>query len=94
MRNGEYEGVEQVESDLNTMFDNARRYNVPNSAIYKRAQKLQQIMQVSIFLLFRWMEKSCLYIKHNLLLLYIDHTCQTCSLYSGITPMKVLIQPT
>lgn len=48
MRNGEYEGVEQVESDLNTMFDNARRYNVPNSAIYKRAQKLQQIMQLKM----------------------------------------------
>ncbi|KAF4079056.1 hypothetical protein AMELA_G00188770 [Ameiurus melas] len=48
MRNGEYEGVEQVESDLNTMFDNAKRYNVPNSAIYKRAQKLQQIMQLKM----------------------------------------------
>ncbi|XP_060775398.1 polybromo 1, like isoform X2 [Neoarius graeffei] len=46
MRNGEYEGVEQMESDLNTMFENAKRYNVPNSAIYKRAQKLQQIMQL------------------------------------------------
>lgn len=50
MRNGEYEGVEQVESDLNSMFENAKRYNVPNSAIYKRAQKLQHIMQVNIFL--------------------------------------------
>ncbi|XP_058259192.1 polybromo 1, like isoform X3 [Hemibagrus wyckioides] len=46
MRSGEYEGVEQMESDLNSMFENAKRYNVPNSAIYKRAQKLQQIMQL------------------------------------------------
>ncbi|KAM9482460.1 polybromo 1, like isoform 1-T2 [Clarias gariepinus] len=46
MRNGEYEGIEQMESDLNSMFENAKRYNVPNSAIYKRAQKLQQIMQL------------------------------------------------
>ncbi|XP_060724127.1 polybromo 1, like isoform X1 [Tachysurus vachellii] len=46
MRNGEYEGVEQMESDLNSMFENAKRYNVPSSAIYKRAQKLQHIMQL------------------------------------------------
>ncbi|KAI5109113.1 polybromo 1, like isoform X1, partial [Silurus meridionalis] len=46
MRNGEYEGVDQMESDLNVMFENAKRYNVPNSAIYKRAQKLHQIMQL------------------------------------------------
>uniref|UniRef100_A0AAR2J535 Protein polybromo-1 n=1 Tax=Pygocentrus nattereri TaxID=42514 RepID=A0AAR2J535_PYGNA len=46
MRNGEYEGVEQLEADLSTMCENAKRYNVPNSAIYKRAQKLQQIMQL------------------------------------------------
>lgn len=60
MRSGEYEGVEQMESDLNSMFENAKRYNVPNSAIYKRAQKLQQIMQVNMFLIFSWMEKTCL----------------------------------
>lgn len=28
------------------MFENAKRYNVPNSAIYKRVLKLQQVMQV------------------------------------------------
>ncbi|XP_030633030.1 polybromo 1, like [Chanos chanos] len=45
MKSGEYDGVEQMEVDLNLMFENAKRYNVPNSAIYKRAQKLQQILQ-------------------------------------------------
>lgn len=47
IRNGEYEGIEQLEADLTTMFENAKRYNVPNSAIYKRAQKLQQVIQVN-----------------------------------------------
>lgn len=46
MKNGEYETVEQIEADLNLMFENAKRYNMPNSSIYKRAFRLQQIMQV------------------------------------------------
>ncbi|TRY65039.1 hypothetical protein DNTS_018546, partial [Danionella cerebrum] len=45
MKNGEYEGAEQIEADLTTMFDNAKRYNMPNSTIYKRAQRLHQILQ-------------------------------------------------
>lgn len=47
MKNGEYESVEQIEADLNLMFENAKRYNMPNSSIYKRAFRLQQIMQVA-----------------------------------------------
>lgn len=47
MKNGDYEGIEQIEADLMLMFDNAKRYNMPSSTIYKRAQRLQQIMQVS-----------------------------------------------
>lgn len=47
MRNNEYENVEQIEVDLNLMFENAKRYNVPNSQIYKRVLKLQQILQVT-----------------------------------------------
>uniref|UniRef100_A0A673MM03 Protein polybromo-1 n=1 Tax=Sinocyclocheilus rhinocerous TaxID=307959 RepID=A0A673MM03_9TELE len=43
--NGDYERVEQIETDLTLMFENAKRYNMPNSTIYKRAQRLQQIMQ-------------------------------------------------
>uniref|UniRef100_A0A3B4YW71 Protein polybromo-1 n=1 Tax=Seriola lalandi dorsalis TaxID=1841481 RepID=A0A3B4YW71_SERLL len=45
MKNGEYESVDQMETDLNLMFENAKRYNMPNSSIYKRAFRLQQIMQ-------------------------------------------------
>lgn len=47
MKNNEYESVEHVDSDLTLMFENAKRYNVPHSSIYKRALKLQQIQQVS-----------------------------------------------
>lgn len=46
MKNNEYESVEQMDADLNLMFENAKRYNVSNSHIYKRALKLQHILQV------------------------------------------------
>lgn len=46
MKTGEYENVEQMDADLTLMFENAKRYNMPNSSIYKRAFRLQQIMQV------------------------------------------------
>lgn len=52
MKNGEYESVEQIEADLTMMFENAKRYNMPNSSIYKRAFRLQQIMQVMTWKLF------------------------------------------
>ncbi|KAM8868716.1 protein polybromo-1-like isoform 1-T3 [Synchiropus picturatus] len=45
MKNGEYENVEQMDADLTLMFENAKRYNMPNSSIYKRAFRLQQILQ-------------------------------------------------
>ncbi|KAM8914118.1 polybromo 1, like isoform 2-T2 [Spinachia spinachia] len=45
MKNCEYENVEQMEADLTLMFENAKRYNMPNSSIYKRAFRLQQILQ-------------------------------------------------
>ncbi|XP_076013006.1 polybromo 1, like isoform X2 [Genypterus blacodes] len=45
MKNGEYESVEQIDADLTVMFENAKRYNMPNSSIYKRAFRLQQVMQ-------------------------------------------------
>lgn len=47
LKNHEYETLDQLEADLNLMFENAKRYNVPNSAIYKRVLKMQQVMQVS-----------------------------------------------
>ncbi|XP_028681002.1 LOW QUALITY PROTEIN: protein polybromo-1 [Erpetoichthys calabaricus] len=46
MKNNEYENMEQIESDLMLMFENAKRYNVPNSAIYKRVMKLLHLMQL------------------------------------------------
>lgn len=46
MKNNEYESVEQMDADLNMMFENAKRYNVATSHIYKRALKLQHILQV------------------------------------------------
>ncbi|XP_053083063.1 protein polybromo-1 isoform X3 [Pangasianodon hypophthalmus] len=46
MKNNEYESVEQIDADLNVMFENAKRYNVSNSHIYKRALKLQHILQL------------------------------------------------
>lgn len=46
LKNHEYETLDQLEADLNLMFENAKRYNVPNSAIYKRVLKMQQVMQV------------------------------------------------
>ncbi|XP_068568266.1 polybromo 1, like isoform X1 [Cebidichthys violaceus] len=45
MKNCEYESVEQMDADLILMFENAKRYNMPNSSIYKRAFRLQQILQ-------------------------------------------------
>lgn len=49
MKQGEYESVEQMEEDLNLMLENAKRYNMPTSGIYKRALRLQQILQVLTF---------------------------------------------
>ncbi|KAM4613548.1 polybromo 1, like isoform 2-T3 [Polymixia lowei] len=46
MKNGEYENMEQMDADLTLMFENAKRYNMPNSGIYKRAFRLQQILQL------------------------------------------------
>lgn len=46
MKNNEYESVEHVNADLTLLLENAKRYNVPHSSIYKRALKLQHIQQV------------------------------------------------
>ncbi|XP_075689904.1 protein polybromo-1 isoform X3 [Rhinoderma darwinii] len=45
LKNQDFDNLDQLETDLNLMFENAKRYNVPNSAIYKRVFKLQQLMQ-------------------------------------------------
>uniref|UniRef100_A0A8C8ETI4 Protein polybromo-1 n=1 Tax=Oncorhynchus tshawytscha TaxID=74940 RepID=A0A8C8ETI4_ONCTS len=46
MKNNEYESVDQLDADLTLMFENAKRYNVPHSSIYKRVLKLQHIQQL------------------------------------------------
>uniref|UniRef100_A0A4W5RBI9 Bromo domain-containing protein n=1 Tax=Hucho hucho TaxID=62062 RepID=A0A4W5RBI9_9TELE len=46
MKNNEYESVEQLDTDLTLMFENAKRCNVPHSSIYKRVLKLQHIQQL------------------------------------------------
>lgn len=55
MKNNEYESAEHVDSDLALMFENAKRYNVPHSSIYKRALKLQHIQQVSLSASLSWL---------------------------------------
>uniref|UniRef100_A0A4W3IBU1 Protein polybromo-1 n=1 Tax=Callorhinchus milii TaxID=7868 RepID=A0A4W3IBU1_CALMI len=47
LKSNQYETLDQMDNDLNMMFENAKRYNVPNSAIYRRVLKLQQILQLS-----------------------------------------------
>uniref|UniRef100_A0A3Q3GZM9 Protein polybromo-1 n=1 Tax=Kryptolebias marmoratus TaxID=37003 RepID=A0A3Q3GZM9_KRYMA len=46
MKNNEYESVEHINADLTLLLENAKRYNVPHSSIYKRALKLQHIQQM------------------------------------------------
>lgn len=70
MKNGEYESLEQIDADLSLMFENAKRYNMPNSSIYKRAFRLQQIVQVCTDRFFFFSFSFFLLFKFNL-------TCQT-----------------
>jgi len=46
MKQGEYDSAEQMEADLSLMLENAKRYNMPTSGIYKRALRLQHFLQV------------------------------------------------
>ncbi|XP_051986162.1 polybromo 1, like isoform X1 [Xyrauchen texanus] len=46
MKSGVYDGVDPIEADLMLIFENAKRYNMANSTVYKRAQRLQQILQL------------------------------------------------
>ncbi|XP_032893187.1 protein polybromo-1 isoform X3 [Amblyraja radiata] len=45
LKNNEFENLDQLEADMKLMFENAKHYNIPNSAIFKRVLKLQQVMQ-------------------------------------------------
>ncbi|BES94930.1 BAH [Nesidiocoris tenuis] len=45
LQKGDYGTVSEVAGDLNIMFENAKKYNRPDSKLYKDAAKLQKIMQ-------------------------------------------------
>jgi len=44
----EYVNLTQVQADMNVMFENAKAYNMPESAIYKSAVKLQKVLHAKI----------------------------------------------
>ena len=44
----EYSSVSELSSDINLMFENAKRYNRPDSKLYKDAVKLQKVMQMKV----------------------------------------------
>lgn len=64
IKTGDYDNLDQIETDLNLMFENAKRYNMPNSSIYKRAFRLQQIMQAKKKELLRRDEEDGLSLIH------------------------------
>ncbi|CAH1403720.1 unnamed protein product [Nezara viridula] len=45
LQKGQYGTVSEVAGDMNIMFENAKKYNRPDSKLYKDALKLQKIMQ-------------------------------------------------
>ncbi|XP_066590432.1 protein polybromo-1 [Prorops nasuta] len=45
IKKGEYGTVSEVAGDMNIMFENAKRYNMHTSRLYKCAVKLQKLMQ-------------------------------------------------
>ncbi|KAK6643901.1 hypothetical protein RUM43_000166 [Polyplax serrata] len=45
LKKGEYGTVSEVAGDLNIMFENAKKYNRPESRLYRDAIKLQKVMQ-------------------------------------------------
>ncbi|XP_020708055.1 protein polybromo-1 isoform X4 [Athalia rosae] len=48
IKKGEYGTVSEVAGDMNIMFENAKKYNVHTSRLYKCAAKLQKIMQEKV----------------------------------------------
>ncbi|XP_037079374.1 protein polybromo-1-like [Pollicipes pollicipes] len=45
MKDGLYAGIQDMEDDMNVMFDNAKQYNPPDSKLYKDALRLQKLLQ-------------------------------------------------
>ncbi|XP_069679864.1 protein polybromo-1 isoform X4 [Periplaneta americana] len=48
LKRGDYGTVSEVAGDMNIMFENAKKYNRPDSRLYKDAVKLQKIMQTKV----------------------------------------------
>lgn len=48
LKNGDYGTISEVAGDMNIMFENAKKYNRPDSQLYKHAVKLQKIMQSKV----------------------------------------------
>ncbi|XP_025829015.1 protein polybromo-1 isoform X3 [Agrilus planipennis] len=48
LMNCAYGTVSEVAGDLNIMFENAKKYNIPTSKLYKDAVKLQKVMQAKV----------------------------------------------
>ncbi|XP_065348205.1 protein polybromo-1 isoform X6 [Cloeon dipterum] len=48
IKRGHYGTVSEIAGDLNIMFENAKKYNRPDSKIYKDAVKLQKLMQTKV----------------------------------------------
>ncbi|CAL7944798.1 unnamed protein product [Xylocopa violacea] len=48
IKKGEYGTVSEVAGDMNIMFENAKKYNIHTSRLYKSAVKLQKIMQEKV----------------------------------------------
>ncbi|XP_044019978.1 protein polybromo-1 isoform X3 [Aphidius gifuensis] len=48
IKKGEYGTISEVAGDMNVMFENAKKYNVHTSRLYKCAVKLQKIMQEKV----------------------------------------------
>ncbi|GFG36133.1 hypothetical protein Cfor_02751 [Coptotermes formosanus] len=48
LKRGDYGTVSEVAGDMNIMFENAKKYNRPDSRLYKDAVKLQKIMQAKV----------------------------------------------
>ena len=44
----DYGNLSDLSSDLSLMFENAKRYNRPDSKLYKDAVKLQRVMQSKV----------------------------------------------
>ncbi|XP_023319103.1 protein polybromo-1 isoform X2 [Trichogramma pretiosum] len=48
IKNGDYDTVNEVAADMNLVFENAKKYNVHTSRLYKFAVKLQKVMQEKV----------------------------------------------